>query len=65
MCRSRIETAGGPTRRTRRSSELSNSENRPFITSDGRYLFFNSDSGGSRDIYWIDMEVVRRLDPLE
>ena len=42
-----------------------NSENRPFITSDGKYLFFNSDSGGSRDIYWIDMEVVRRLDPLE
>ena len=41
------------------------SENRPFITSDGKYLFFNSDSGGSRDIYWIDMEVVRRQDPFE
>lgn len=43
----------------------SHSENRPFISSDGKYLFFNSDAGGRRDIYWIDMEVVRRLDPLE
>ncbi len=41
------------------------SENRPFITSDGKYLFFNSDTGGSRDVYWIDMKVVRRLDPFK
>jgi Tol biopolymer transport system component len=37
------------------------SENRPFITADGKYLFFSSDAAGSRDVYWIDMEVVRRL----
>jgi Tol biopolymer transport system component len=40
------------------------SENRPFITADGKYLFFNSNArDGSRDIYWIDMEFVRRLRP--
>lgn len=39
------------------------SENRPFITADGKYLFFNSDTGGSRNIFWIDMEVIRRLNP--
>jgi hypothetical protein len=37
------------------------SENRPFITADGQYLFFSSDAAGNRDVYWIDMEVVHRL----
>ena len=45
------------------SVNTSGSENRPFITADGKYLFFNSDAAGSRDVYWIDMEVVRRLRP--
>jgi hypothetical protein len=39
------------------------SENRPFITADGRYLFFNSDVAGSRDVYWVDLDVVRELNP--
>jgi hypothetical protein len=39
------------------------SENRPFISADGKYLFFNSDANGSRDIFWIDMDAVRRLNP--
>jgi Tol biopolymer transport system component len=39
----------------------SGSENRPHITADGKYLIFNSDANGSRDLFWIDMEVVRRL----
>ncbi|MCP4901193.1 MAG: hypothetical protein GY906_29840 [bacterium] len=41
----------------------SQSENRPFISADGKYLFFNSDANGNRDIYWIDMDAVRRLNP--
>ncbi len=39
------------------------SENRPFISADGKYLFFNSDANGNRDIYWIDMDAIRRLNP--
>jgi len=39
------------------------SENRPFITADGKYLFFSSDAGGNRDIYWIGMDHVRSLNP--
>jgi len=41
------------------------SENRPFITADCKYLFFNSDTGGSRNIFWIDMEIIRRLNPFK
>jgi hypothetical protein len=41
----------------------SRSENRPFISADGKYLFFNSDFNGSRDVFWIDMDVVRQLRP--
>jgi Tol biopolymer transport system component len=38
------------------------SENRPFITADGKYLFFSAgDAAGGRDVYWVNMEVVRRL----
>ena len=37
------------------------SENRPFITADGKYLFFNSNVNGSRDVFWVDLEVVLRL----
>lgn len=39
------------------------SENRPFITADGRYLFFNSNVAGSRDVYWVDLDAVRELNP--
>ena len=41
------------------------SENRPFITADGKYLFFSSDAGGNRDIYWISMEYVYDLNPFK
>jgi len=37
------------------------SENRPFITADGKYLFFNSNVNGSRDVFWIDLDVVKLL----
>ena len=37
------------------------SENRPFITSDGKYLFYNKSASESRDVYWVDLGVVREL----
>jgi hypothetical protein len=43
----------------------SGSENRPFITADGMYLFYSSSAGGNRDVYWVDMEIVRRLKPAQ
>jgi Tol biopolymer transport system component len=43
----------------------SGSENRPFITADGMYLFYTSNEGGNRDVYWVDMEIVRRLKPAQ
>ena len=39
------------------------SENRPFITADGKYLFFNSNVNGSRDVFWVDLDVVRQHKP--
>jgi len=39
------------------------SENRPFITADGEYLFFNSNVNGNRDVFWVDVEAIRMLKP--
>jgi Tol biopolymer transport system component len=39
------------------------SENRPFITADGKYLFYNSSVHESRDVYWVDLGVVEGLHP--
>jgi len=39
------------------------SENRPFITADGKYLFYNSSAGQSRDVYWVDLGVLQELRP--
>lgn len=39
------------------------SENRPFITADGKYLFFNRGNRENRNVYWVDLGVVRRLAP--
>jgi hypothetical protein len=39
------------------------SENRPFITSDMKYLFFNRGDGDGRDVYWVDLDAVRQLQP--
>jgi len=41
------------------------SENRPFITADGKYLFYNKSSGGNRDVYWVDLGVVQKLRPVD
>jgi hypothetical protein len=41
------------------------SENRPFITADDKYLFFNRGDGANRDVYWVDLDAVRQLSPVE
>ena len=33
----------------------------PFVTTDGRYLFFNSHRGGQADIFWIDAGIIDQL----
>jgi ankyrin repeat protein len=35
----------------------------PFVTTDGRYLFFNSHRGGQADIFWIEAEVIEQFRP--
>lgn len=37
------------------------SENRPYVTPDGKYLFYASTITGNRDIYWIDTEVFKEF----
>lgn len=34
------------------------SENRPYVTPDGKYLFFTRNIGGNRDIYWVSTETL-------
>ncbi|MBN2431635.1 MAG: PD40 domain-containing protein [Acidobacteria bacterium] len=41
------------------------SENRPTVTPDGKYLFFTSTRRGNRDIYWVDARVIHDLKPEE
>jgi hypothetical protein len=36
-------------------------DNRPYATSDGRYLFFNSTVSGTRDIHWVESGVLDDL----
>lgn len=37
------------------------SENRPYVSPDGKYLFYTSNVRGSRDIYWVDTRVFESL----
>jgi len=44
------------------------SENRPFITADMKYLFFNRGESNERqqrqrDVYWVDLDAVKKLRP--
>jgi hypothetical protein len=41
------------------------SENRPFITPDGKYFFFTSTKSGNRDIYWVDAKIIEEMKPAE
>jgi hypothetical protein len=37
------------------------SENRPYVTRDGRYFFFTSTRKGSRDVFWVRAEYLDRF----
>lgn len=37
------------------------SENRPFVTRDGRYFFFTSTRNGNRDTFWVRAEFLERF----
>lgn len=39
------------------------SENRPYITLDGKYFFFTSNKSGNRDIYWVDAKIIEEFRP--
>jgi dipeptidyl aminopeptidase/acylaminoacyl peptidase len=39
------------------------SDNRPYVTADGKYFFFTSDRRGNRDIYWIDARILEKFRP--
>jgi Tol biopolymer transport system component len=39
------------------------SENRPYVTRDGRFFFFTSARRGNRDMYWIDAGVIEEMRP--
>jgi len=41
------------------------SENRPYVSPDGRYLFYSSTKRGNRDIYWVDAKIIEELKPKE
>lgn len=38
----------------------SESENRPYVTPDGKYFFFTSTKSGNRDIYWVDAAIIEK-----
>ena len=35
------------------------SDNRPYVTNDGRYFFYTSSKRGNRDIYWVDAKILQ------
>ena len=39
------------------------SENRPYVSPDGKYLFYTSTIRGNRDIYWVDAKIIDGLKP--
>jgi len=41
----------------------SSSENRPYVTNDGRFFFYTSSKRGNRDIYWVDAKIIEELKP--
>jgi len=40
-------------------------ETRPYVTSDGKYIFFVSDTNNNLDIYWVDARIIEKLKPNE
>ena len=40
------------------------SENRPYVTLDGKYFFYTSDQSGPRHIYWVDAKIIDSYRPV-
>jgi Tol biopolymer transport system component len=36
-------------------------EEKPYVTSDGKYLFFSNDAPGNLEIYWVDARIIKEL----
>ena len=41
------------------------SENRPYVSPDGKFLFYTSNKDGNRDIYWVDAKILTALKPVQ
>jgi ankyrin repeat protein len=39
------------------------SDNRAFVTSDGKFIFYASTRTGNLDVYWVDAKVIEKLKP--
>lgn len=39
------------------------SENRPYVSPDGKYFFYASKKNGTRNIYWVDAAIIDQLRP--
>jgi Tol biopolymer transport system component len=39
------------------------SDNRPYVTNDGKYFFYTSGRRGNRDIYWVDARFLEQFRP--
>jgi Tol biopolymer transport system component len=40
-------------------------EEKPYVTFDGKYLFFSNDAPGNLEIYWVDAKIIDDLKPDE
>jgi Tol biopolymer transport system component len=39
------------------------SDEKPYITQDGKYLFFSNDKRGNLEIYWVDAKIIEKFRP--
>ena len=51
----------GPAKNMGTEVNSSGSENRPYVTRDGKYFFFTSTRNGSRDTFWVRAEFIDRF----
>ena len=41
------------------------SDEKPYVTRDGKYLFFSNDAAGNLEIYWVDAKIIQKYRPEE
>jgi len=51
----------GPPKNLGEEVNSAGSENRPYVTRDGKYFFFTSTRNGSRDTFWVKAEYLERF----